>query len=400
MLSFGILKEWKNPPDKRAVLTPHICKVIKDKYPQVSICFEPSNDRIFTDEMYEASGINKCDTLHNCDILLGVKEIPVEKLLPNKTYLFFAHVIKKQPHNRKLMQALILNKIRMIDFETLKDKDGNRIIGFGAHAGMAGAYNGLLTYGKKHNLFDLPHAYTLKGYEEAVEIAKATIKGNFKIVLTGTGRVGKGAFKFLKDVGIQELSPHEFLIYNENNTVFTHLGSSDLFENKLGLEFCKNEFYKNPENFASKFNLFASKSDLLINGVFWHEKIPRLFEKDMIQEKSFNISVIADISCDIEGSVPITFKATDIYHPTYGVSRNTLSITEPYMQDSIDVMAVANLPCELAKDASELFAEMFLEHIIPEFLKEGKSEILERATICADGKLYPDFAYLADYASK
>ena len=404
MLKIGIIREWKQPADKRVVLTPSECEKILKEFPtQVQIKVESSPDRIYSDQEYTEKNIKVADDVSDCDVLMGVKEVPASNLFSNKTYFFFAHVIKKQPHNQLLMKALLDKKITMIDFETITNKEGKRLIGFGEHAGMAGAYNGLLVWGKKNKQFELTPAYKLNSYKDLVEEALSKIDKThspFNILVTGTGRVGKGVVRFLNDIGIKQVSKEEYLNKNFSEIVFAQLGSEDIFERKSDGEYDRKEFHSNPELYKSCFLKYAEKTDLLMNGVFWSKEIPILFEKNQISDKSFAISVIADISCDVEGSVPITYKATDIYNPTFGVDKNSLEMTEPFLEKTIDVMAVSNLPTELPKDASEHFGNMFSKYVLPELLNSEHSDILHRATICQQGKLNTPFAYLSDYALK
>ncbi|MCK9481042.1 MAG: NAD(P)-dependent oxidoreductase [Bacteroidia bacterium] len=399
MLKIGIIKEWKQPADKRTVLTPHQCEQLMLDHPQIKISVESSSDRTFTDNEYRKHGIEITTDMSDCDMLLGVKEVPPDKLIPNKTYFFFSHTIKKQPYNQKLMRALISKKIRMIDFETLTESNGKRIIGFGNFAGKVGAYNGLLTWGRKYNTFSLTPAYQINSYKGIVEEAKSKIKGDIKIVLTGTGRVGGGAYKFLTDIGLEEISPEDFLKHKKKGIWFTHLGSKQLFRRKSDKKYDRKQFHTEPELYESSFLQYANQCDLLINGIFWNSRMPRLFETTDIQNSAFKISVIADVSCDVNGSVPITYRATDIFNPAFGVSRKTLQETNPYSTDTIDMMTVTNLPTELPKDASTFFGKTFVQRLIPEILNPEHSLILDRATICLNGKLNKGYEYLKDYAA-
>lgn len=398
MLKIGIIKEWKQPADKRTVLTPHQCEQLMLDHPQIKISVESSSDRTFTDNDYRKHGIEITTDMSDCDMLLGVKEVPPDKLIPNKTYFFFSHTIKKQPYNLKLMRALISKKIRMIDFETLTEDNGKRIIGFGNFAGKVGAYNGLLTWGKKYKTFTLSPANQINSYNSIVQEAKSKTKGDIRIVLTGTGRVGGGALKFLTDIGIKELKPDEFLTTKRKGIFFTHLGSRHLFKRKSDGKYDRQEFHAQPELYKSDFAKYIPKTDLLINGIFWTSKMPRLFEVSDIGKSDFNISVIADVSCDINGSVPITYKATTIYDPVFGVDRNSCKETKPFQAHTVDMMTVTNLPTELSKDASTYFGKTFVQRIMPEILKPEISKILNRATICNKGRLNKGYEYLKDYA--
>lgn len=399
MLKIGLIREEKFPPDSRVPLTPIQCDDLNKHHPEVNILVEPSESRCFTDHDYLDEGVMLEDNLSDCDILLGVKEVPISKLIPNKTYFFFSHTKKKQPYNQKLMKALIEKKIRMIDYETLTYEDGNRIIGFGFFAGVVGAHNGLLTYGKKHNLFELKAAHDCKDMEEMLEQYNELTLPPMKIVLTGSGRVASGLFHIMHALDIKSVEPNDFLENEYNYPVYTLLKGADLYENKITKDYQRDEFHENPENYQCKFLPFTEKADLLLNGIYWDSKIERLFTKEDVKNENFKISVIADVTCDINGSVPITLTASTIANPVYGIDRASLEMVLPFQNtnSTIDIMAVDNLPNELPRDASKHFGEHIIKYILPELLAEN-SAILDRATICENGKLTPHFEYLSDYA--
>lgn len=397
-LKIGLIREYKQPADRRVVLTPLQAKQAMEAHEGLKICVEPSPDRIFKDEEYAQMGVEVSVDMSTCDVLLGVKEVPVNKLIAHKTYLFFAHVIKEQAYNQNLMRALIKNANTLIDYEMLINAEGKRVIGFGAHAGIAGAYNGLLTWGKKHRVFDLPPAYTLPGYEAMIEVLKLQFQGTLNMVLTGTGRVSEGAQQLLNDIGIQRVSPQAFLEHTFAESVYTVLGIEDLYILHPEKPFDLMHFLANSHLYSSRFARFLPRTDLLINGMYWDEKSPRLFAKDDINKPYFKPTVIADISCDVEGSVPVTYKATDMYDPVYGIDRITLEMTAPYLPHTLDIMAVTNLPSELAADASEHFGRQFLTHVLPGLMQPKAPPIITRATICSGGALTPAFSYLSNYA--
>jgi alanine dehydrogenase len=404
MIKIGLIREYKKPADKRVALSPDQCVALQTQFPKVKIVVEPSPDRIFTDQNYLDKGIEVLDDMGKCDILLGIKEVPIEKLIPNKTYLFFAHVIKKQPYNQELLKSLLSKNITFIDYETLVNERGNRLLGFGEFAGIVGAYNGLLTYGKKFQLFDLPPAYTLKNYKELVAQAKTIIDFPCKITVTGSGRVGQGALRFLTEVGCQQVSPEVFIKGDFNiiqPPVFTHLLSHDHYARITDGGFDLQEFFKHPTRYQSTFGKFIPQTDLLINGIFWNENIPRLFEMQDINNLDFAIKVIADVSCDVDGSVPITERATSIHDPVFGWDKLFNRSCEPFLPQTIDVMAVTNLPTELPFDASIGFGELLLKNVMPsliDFFEDNPAPIIQKALICANGSLSENFLYLSDYA--
>jgi len=399
MLRIGLIKERKAHSDNRVALAPAQCAHICSAYPGIQIVAESSSLRCFTDDEYRQQGITVTDDMSDCDILLGVKEVPPEHLIPGKTYFFFSHTKKKQGYNQTMMHALIKKQICMIDYECLTHTDEQRILGFGLYAGIVGAHNGLRTYGKKTDLYDLPAAYTLGSYEEVIKAYSRMKLPNVKIAITGSGKVAAGIIDVMTSLDIEPVEPADFLTHQYLYPVYTHLKGSALYARKDNGLFHRDDFHANPGAYKCLFTNFVNQTDILMNGIYWEEDIARLFEQKDIQRNDWRISVIADITCDINGSVPINLGASDIEDPVYGIDRKTIEKVPPYMplKEAIDVMAVDNLPNELPRDASEYFGLHFEKYVIEELLKE-ESDILNRATICKDGKLTELYAYMADYA--
>ena len=210
-MKIGIIKEYKNPPDKRVVFSPEKCFEVVKKYPEVKFLIESSDIRCFSDDEYESIGLEIVDDLSECDILIGVKEVPIEKLIANKKYFFFSHTIKKQPYNKKLLQEILKKNIELYDHETIVDKSNNRLIGFGYYAGVIGAYNGFRTYGLKKKLFVIPKAIELKDRVEFNQTLKQIKIPNIKILLSGKGRVGSGTKEVLDFLKIKQVSPNDFI---------------------------------------------------------------------------------------------------------------------------------------------------------------------------------------------
>jgi alanine dehydrogenase len=394
----GILREEKNPPDKRVPFTPLICSEFMKKWPEVSLVVQPSPIRCYTDEEYETFGIPLQEDLSDCDVLLGVKEIPPQKLIEGKTYFFFSHTIKKQEHNRALMRALIEKKIRMIDYETLTDKLNNRIIGFGRYAGIVGAYNGIRGYGLKYELFRLKPAWQCRDRSEMEEELQRVKLPNIKICLTGGGRVANGVIETLSVLRIRKVTPEEFLYQQFREPVYCQLNPRDYVERKDDHNFDLHDFFQHPEHFVSKFVPYTKVTDLYISAHYWDPRSPKMFTLEDVQDPAFRISVIADITCDINGSVPTTLRSSTIEKPFYGFNIKTLKEDLPFVKDTVCVMAVDNLPCELPRNSSEEFGKDLMERVIPHLLGDDPDKIIERATICKDGKLMPSFEYLKDYA--
>ena len=399
MIRIGLIRERKKIPDKRVPLTPRQCTYIQTTYPSVKIFVETSVYRCFPDEDYANEGIEVTDDLSACDILMGIKEVPADHLIADKTYIFFSHTKKKQAHNRQMMHALIEKHITMIDYECLTHADEQRILGFGLWAGVVGAHNGLLAYGKKSGLYDLPAAHAVENYDDLIAAYHHVKLPNIKIVMTGSGKVAAGVLDVLTKLDIEPVEPADFLTHQYEYPVFTHLRGNYLYARRDNNLFHRDDFHANPQAYKCLFSTYVNQADILMNGIYWEHGIARLFEKEDIKRKDWRISVIADITCDVEGSVPINIGASTIAEPVYGIERETIQRTQPFQHtsDTIDIMAIDNLPNELPRDASEYFGLHFEKYVLPEFLKQH-SEILERATICRNGKLTTQFEYLSDYA--
>ena len=393
----GLSKERKNPPDNRVALSPIQCIALQQRYPEVQVVVESSPARCFSDEAYREVGIQVVDSLEHCDVIFNIKEVPSEALIAGKTYFFFSHTIKKQPYNRTMLQSILQKNITLIDYEVLRYETGSRVLGFGRYAGVVGTYNGLLVYGKKHGLFTLKPAHESKNYADILTQLLRVDLPNLRIVITGGGRVSQGALDLLRAIQIREVTPNQYLHIEYNEPVFVQLNSPDLYVHPTLKQWDTKHFYQHHGEYISQFKGYAACTDLLVNGIYWTEDLPRLFETEDTQDpEKFKPTVIADISCDVQGSVPITYKATSIKDPVIGWSRRTLSPCEPYTEDSVDVMAVGNLPNELPKDASEEFGEMLLQLVMPEFMSE-KSRLIEEATITQSGNLTAHFQYLSDF---
>jgi saccharopine dehydrogenase (NAD+, L-lysine-forming) len=397
-LKIGVLREEKSPPDKRVPLTPLICSELQKKYPNIEIFIQPSKIRCYQDEEYLHFGLNLKEDLSDCDVLMGVKEVPIEKLMEGKKYFFFSHTIKKQPHNQKLMRALIAKKVQMIDYETLTDKNHNRIIGFGRYAGIVGAYNGILGYGRKYDLFQIKPAHMCRDRSEMEDELKRVKLPNIKIALTGGGRVANGSIETLSALRIRKVTPEEYLMTSFREPVYCQLNPRDYVERPEDHNFDLNDFFGHPEHFVSRFVPYTKETDLYISAHFWDPRSPKMFTIEDMKAPDFHISVIADITCDINGSVPTTIRASTIQQPFYGYNPHTDKEDVPFNKDTVCIMAVDNLPCELPRDASDDFGKDLMERVLPNLFQEDPDHIIERASICKDGQLCRGFEYLKDYA--
>ena len=394
----GIIREGKKPIDKRVALSPSQCAQIQKQFPAVQIYVQSSPFRTFEDTEYTDYGVEVVDSVAHCDVLLGVKEVPTDELIPFKTYFFFSHTFKKQLYNRKLLKAILEKKIRLIDYELLAEANGRRLIGFGRYAGVVGAYNGIRAYGLLTKTFDIRPAHRLFDRNEmALELKKVKLPNDLKIVITGGGRVAGGIVEILTALNLQSVDSNDFLMHSFNKPSYTQLSVKEYVQRVDGRPFRTAEFYDNPVGFESAFKPFTHAADLYISGHYWDDESPMFITAEDIQDEKFKIKLIADVSCDINGPIASTLRPSTIADPLYGYNRAT-GLEVPFgAENSIGVMAVDNLPCELPRDASEDFGNEFMENILPHLLNYDIEGVLWRATEAKDGVLLPDFQYLQEY---
>ncbi len=396
-MKIGIIKERKSPPDTRVAFIPWQCAALIEEYRNLEMVAEDYPERCYKNSEYEQKKIDIVDSLSDCDVIFGIKEIPTDSLMAGKTYFFFSHTIKKQVHNRKLLQAVLEKNIRLIDYECLRYPNDGRILGFGRFAGIVGAYNALLAYGKRYKTFNLKPAHLCFDIKELeYELTKVKL-GPEKILVTGAGRVGHGVLEVMKLARIEQVNSADFIHKNFKAPVFAQVEFPEYNRHKEGKPFDSKEFYTHPENFESDFHKFLPETDMLIAGHFWAPKAPRFFSREDMLKDDFNIKVIADISCDLDGPIPATIRSTIIADPLFGYDPVTGQETDPFNKDAVTVMAVDNLPCELPRDASEDFGNHLLKEIIPLIINGDKNDILKSATIAEGGKLTEGYAYLQDY---
>jgi len=399
MKTIGIIREEKMPFDLRTPLTPNQCVELMDIFSDTKVIVQTSPHRCFTDDEYTLKGIEVKEDMSECDILLGVKEVPIDSLIPDKTYLIFSHTIKKQSYNIKLLRSIIQKNIRLIDYETLVWDAGNRIIGFGRFAGIVGSHYAMLMWGKRTGLYNLKFSNQCKNMDELYAQYNGLQLKNMKIILCGDGRVAHGSIEFFKKLKIHHVTMEEFLENEYEEAVYVHLRSEDYYIRRDGREWDKSDFYKHPEDYESCFAPYYKKADVMINAIFWKDGIAPFFTREEMKSKNFKIKVISDITCDIPGPLYSTIKSTTIENPIYGFNQFLGSETQPYQKTYIDVQAVGNLPCELPVDSSIEFGEQLIRHVLPNLLIEDKGDIIKNATIAENGKLTEKYSYLTDYVA-
>ena len=397
MLVIGLIREGKIPVDNRVALTPAQCKWLVKHFVDVQIVVQPSPHRCFIDEEYIQAGIPVTEDLSACNWLLGIKEIPVTQLLTNKNYLFFSHTKKKQAYNQNLFHQLMDKGNTLVDYECLEHSDGQRIIGFGFFAGIVGAHNGIMAYCNRTGAFHLGRVAEVKDYRELIHTYFGLKLPPIKIAVTGSGRVAHGILEIMNLMDVQEVEPDEFLDRDFQYPTYVHPKGNDLYRHQTTGKYNRDDFHAHPDQYTCTFHQYCAYTDILMNGIYWEPGIPRLFSMEDVKRPYFRISTIADITDDRQGSVPCNLGDGSIDDPIYGINKITGQKVKPYQKDTIDLMAVGNLPNELPRDASRYFGEQLIKYVLDD-IRIGGSEKIERATILKDGQLTHQFSYLQDYA--
>lgn len=394
-MRIGLIREGKSPADNRVAFTPEQCRFLIDEK-NYDIVVEPSGVRCFSDQEYMDMGITVSSDLTGCDVLMGIKEVPVSMLVPGKTYFFFSHTKKMQPYNQQLFKSVLEKKITLVDYENLEHDDGTRILGFGFFAGVVGAHNGMLAFGNRTGKYSLERIYKKYDFQKLTISYFGLKLPDLRVVVTGSGRVAHGILKVMTLMGMREVEPGEFTENVFPYPVYTNLKGASLYKNKVTGGYEREEFHQYPDRYECHFRQYLKCTDILLNGIFWKDSMPRLFEMEDMKESDFNLQTISDITDDQHGSVPCNLGDVTIEEMVYGVDKNTGRKTGPYLSGSVDVLAVGNLPNELPRDASRYFGEQLIKYIMGD-IKTG-SAALEKATMTRDGKIMPRFNYMKRFA--
>lgn len=396
-------------------MTPGNVGAILAEMPHARFIVQPCTKRVFGNAEYERAGAEISDNLAKCDLVLGVKEVPIEELLSGKTYMFFSHTHKGQPHNMPLLAAIVAQRIRLIDYELLANSDGHRLVAFGRHAGIAGFINALhglgdkllrLGYRTPFLHVGLAHQYTDVADARAAlrrigGVQVPTISPLVFVFTGGHGRVSKGAQEMFA-----ELPNHCWIRPDELPAAVSSAPSdgriygcvvepADYLEHVGGAPFSMDEFKARPESFRSTFHeTIAPYASVIVNGVYWEPRHPRLLTKEQasrLGDRS-RLLAIADISCDIGGSIEFTDRATTIDSPFFHYNPSGKA-GDRQATSGIQVMSVDNLPSQLPRDASEHFGRA-LTPLVGMLVSGLSDEVLEQATICRDGRLAERYSSL------
>ena len=403
--SIGILNESR-ADESRAPIAPKQVIEIKKKFPKINITVQPSKKRTFKDEEYKDNGAEISENLNDCNILFGVKEVDVDLLIPNKTYVFFSHTYKlnmKTLSNaqgtpgmdkKKLLKSILNKNIKLIDYENIRAPNGSRYLGFGRFAGIVGCYNTLNLFLIENNFQPLARAYKLNDYEKIIKNLSEVRFPNFKLLVTGDGRVNKGVQEVLKYTNIHKVSPKEYLESTFPHPVFCNLDTKDYIIHPSKKYFDIKHFIAFPKEYKSSTFTYLKESNIFVSAHYWDPSSPKIFTKNQIQY--FNkLKIIGDVTCDIDGSVPTTIKSTSIENPNFYLDIESFLETDQ-SNSGLSVMAVDNLPSELPRDSSAEFGHGIVNEVIPYLLETDDGRILN-ATITENGRFLEKYNYLERY---
>jgi len=394
IITLAILREARID-ENRTPFSPSQISNLFNEFSNLKIIVQPSERRCFKDEDYLKAGSHITNDLNSADIIFGVKEVDISKLIKDKIYLFFSHTSKVRQYigqtttdkaiiyKKELLKEVIKKNITLIDYENVRDVSGEgyRYLGFGRFAGIIGTYNTLNLYLKLHNKKPLSRAFEINNYEQIKKLINKQNFNKIKILLTGSGRASKGAIEMLEHANIKQVSINDYLNKNYNEAIFSNISAKEHIERKDGKNF-------------SKVKNYLLDTDMFIACHYWDPSFPKLFSPKNIN-KFKNLKIIGDITCDINGSVPTTIRSTSIEKPYYSIDINSMKEIN-LGHKGIAVMAVDNLPSELPQDASEEFGNSVISEILPYLIDKDDGRI-NRATTATNGKFCKSFTYLNDF---
>ncbi len=433
-ISLGILRETKSFWERRTPLVPNDVKSLVQKYP-VDIFIQPSERRIYSEKEYIDAGATIREDLSNCSILIGIKEVEIKDFLTNKTYMFFSHTIKGQDYNMPMLQKILDSSITLIDYEKIENEDGKRLIYFSVQAGIAGAIDTIWALGHKFKKdgistpFDnINQAHQYNSLQEAEDNFRSAgdkliqdgIPSEISplvIGIAGYGNVATGVNQIIDLLPYKNISPDDLLLLSKNRNFSANVIYKVIFKEEDMVEpinsknkFDLQEYYQHPERYKSKFEKYLPHLSVFINAIFWDTPYPVFVTIKFVKElyannKKPKLSVIGDISCDIEGGVECTLKPTDPGNPVFVYDPDTDSAIDGFEGNGLIIMAVEILPSEIPRESSIYFSSV-LSGLIPELIKcDFPNEFndsnlpyeLKNAIIVYKGLLTSQYKYIKKY---
>ncbi|HMO17348.1 MAG TPA: alanine dehydrogenase [Oligoflexia bacterium] len=411
--AIAIRRETKNKWERRVPLTPlAVESIIKDSYP---ISVQSSEVRIFPDQDYVKAGATLCDSTNFSDVVLGIKEPPLDTICENQTHLCFSHTIKGQPYNMEMLKAFIDKKCTLIDYEPMIDDEGKRVAAvFSVFAGISGTVETLRVYSQKQKLrnkntclekLKAPLEYQRLAVMRDELRAFSPFNENLRIVVVGgEGNVSKGCMMVLNDLGIERIEPSSVLDNTSSGPWYAVLDIKDIVASRDGSEFNLNNYLAlGLGAYESRFEDYLGSFDILLQGAYWDEKYPRQITHETIEKYGDKLpDVIGDISCDIDGAIQTTTRSTSIDNPSYTLNTTTREEVDGVTLSGPTTMAIDNLPCELPADASDEFSKLLSRSISylssfdrnKSFEECGLSRELMSGTILYKGEFTPPFKYM------
>jgi alpha-aminoadipic semialdehyde synthase len=428
----GIRHEDKYVMERRVAIPPPEVEILTRAGLEVFV--EKSPKRVFKEAEFKAAGAIVTDSLAQTPVVFGVKEMPLDYFEEGKTYIFFSHVIKGQPYNMPMLQRMVEKKCSLIDYETITDDNGRRLIFFGYYAGLAGMINSLWSLGERLRVQGTDNRFTriqqshrynsLAEAEKAVKEVGEMIRKEglpkklvpMVIGFTGYGNVSKGAQHIADLLPIKEITPAQLLTLEQSGDYSDRLIYKVVFkEEDLSTPVDENQnfdlkhYYDHPEAYCNQFEKYAPHITVLMNCMYWDDRYPKLLTKDFIEslykQGKMKLKVIGDVTCDPDGSIEFTHIGTAIEDPVFVYDPVSRRPVMGFEGDGILVMAVDILPSELPRESSLGFGEA-LRHFVPAIVQADYSasfdtlvlpDPIKRALILHKGRFTPDYEYLQEY---
>jgi saccharopine dehydrogenase (NAD+, L-lysine-forming) len=430
----GIRREDKSQWERRVPLIPEDVAALQEEF-GFEFVVQPSPIRIFPDAAYREAGVMVEEDLSSCPVIFALKEVPVELILPEKTYMFFSHTIKGQSYNMPMLRAMMERKCQLIDYERVVDEHNRRLIFFGQHAGMAGMTDTLWSFGQRLKIDGIAspfermkpaHAYpSIAGIKRAVAEIGEEIAGQglpesiapLVIGFAGYGNVSQGAQSIIDSLPLVEITPadlarHGAAALTDSRKVYKVVFKEEdmVAPRAAGERFELQDYYDHPDKYVSRFNDYTPQLSVLVNCIYWTPRYPRLVTRSFLRElfssgQTPRLRVIGDISCDVEGSIEATVKATLPDNPVYVYDPETGEARDGFAGRGPVIMAVDILPSELPLDASQEFSAV-LRSFVPgiaaadysgDFSSCDLPAPIKRATILYHGELTPDYQFMSEF---
>ncbi|XP_066977946.1 alpha-aminoadipic semialdehyde synthase, mitochondrial [Macrobrachium rosenbergii] len=443
----AIRREDQSVWERRAPLGPsHVRQLVKDG---VSVIVQPSNRRAYPMQAYQNAGAKIKEDISEAPVVIGVKQVPIDQLIPNRTYCFFSHTIKAQEANMPLLDAILEKNIRLIDYEKMCDERGQRVVAFGKYAGVAGMINILhglglrllalghhtpfMHIGPAHNYRNTEmsrQAIRDSGYEISLGMMPKSI-GPLTFVFTGTGNVSQGAQEIFQEL------PHEYVSVQALRKVSEHGAMNKLYAcevsrrdhlvRKDGGKYDAVEYEEHPERYISVFaHKIAPYASVIVNGIYWAVNSPKLLTipdaKYLLRpiytpwlptslgspSLPHRMLAICDISADPGGSIEFMSECTTIDTPFCLYDADQNKDTNSFKGPGVLVCSIDNMPTQLPREATDFFGSLLLPHmydilqsdISKPFEDHSFTHAVHGAVITSDAQLTPSFKYIEDLRAR